>query len=460
MWTATSPHVQFPALEGKISVDVAVIGAGITGLTAAALLKRAGKTVAVIDKSDVAAQDSAYTTAHLTEVFDTRYHDLVQNFGREGARLAAHSSRRAIERIATFVRELKAACEFRRLSGYLFSESEGDLSELECEVEAAKEIGVEAELVDDIPLPFRVKAAIRFPNQAQFHPRKYLVALAKNIPGEGSYVFERSCVRHTRDGDPCWVKTDSGTVTARDVVLATHTPIATDLFFETKMASYRSYAVAAQLSPDASIDGLFWGTEDPYHYIRSYSVSGRNREALVIVGGEDHKTGKQEETKRCYDRLEEYIRSRFDVGSIRHRWSGQISQPIDGLPFIGRSHLAEHFYVATGYSGTGMTFGTLAAMIISDAILGHDNPWGALYDARRVKPIASLANYLFENRDYPTYFLFDHLVAPGSAPICTHMGCRLHRNEAEKSWDCPCHGSRFDSGGRVLNGPALKDLER
>jgi len=290
------------------------------------------------------------------------------------------------------------------------------------------------------------------------------------------------------DGEPCRLETETGTLTARDVVVATHVPL-NKFFIQTKLAHYRSYVLACRVS-GAVPEGLFWDDEDPYHYIRAQEAEG---ETLLIVGGEDHKTGQEDDTEACFRSLLEYARARFDVRSVPYRWSAQVVEPVDGLPFVGRNTLSSHVYVGTGYSGTGMTFGTLAAMISSDLILGRDNPWARLFDATRVKPVAAAKEFVKENVDFPKHLVGDRLkhaegdsfgdVARGEGkivevggkkvaayrdasgavhaldPVCTHLGCLVQFNDAEKSWDCPCHGSRFDSHGKVINGPATRDLE-
>jgi glycine/D-amino acid oxidase-like deaminating enzyme/nitrite reductase/ring-hydroxylating ferredoxin subunit len=487
LWIAGTRYPRFSRLQGDLAVDVAVVGAGITGLTAATLLKAAGKTVAVLEAARVAEGVTGYTTAHLTEVIDASFGTLLSHFGEDGARLAARAARASLDRIAGFVRERGIDCGFRRVPAFYYTEDAGRAEDVREEHEAARRLGLNATLTQDVPLPFPVAAAIRFDDQARFHIRRYLLPLLKAVPGDGSHVFEDTRVVDVHDGEPCRIETESGTVTAGDVVVATHVPL-NKFFIQTKLAHYRSYVLACRVEGPVP-DGLFWDDEDPYHYIRPQEVE---HETLLIVGGNDHKTGQEEDTKGCFRSLLDYARARFDVRGVPFRWSAQVAEPVDGLPFIGRNSLSSHVYVGTGYSGTGMTFGTLAAMITSDLILGRENEWAGLFDATRVKPLAGAKEFVRENVDFPAHLVGDRLKKPegdsfgdlasgegkllevnghrvaayrdasGAVraldPVCTHLGCLVQFNDAEKSWDCPCHGSRFDTRGEVINGPAVKPL--
>ncbi|MBZ4376551.1 FAD-dependent oxidoreductase [Corallococcus sp. AS-1-6] len=487
LWTVTTLPRDFPSLRGDLDVDVAIIGGGVAGLTTAWLLKRAGKKVAVLEMHRVLSGQTGQTTAHLTELLDTPYTTLLKDFGEKGAHLAASSSRAAIEQIASLVETLGIDCGFTRAPGYRYAETDAELRELLQEVSAARQAGLLATFTKEVPLPFPVKGALRVEDQALFHPREYLLALADRIPGDGCHLFENTKVVDIHDGAPCRVVTEDGTVTARAVVEATTTPL-NRVAMHTKLYPYRTYAVAAPL--DAPLEpGQYYDSRDPYHYIRTQRVDGVS---YVIVGGEDHKVGSEEDTASCFAALEAYTRDRFPVKRITHRWSGQVIEPADGLPYIGRNVGSRHVYVATGFSGTGMTFGTLAGMVLSDLILGNENPYAALYDAGRVKPKAGAKDFIQENAEVAFRFVADRLskpdgrhlsdVAPGEgkilevdgrkvavyreedgtphavSPVCTHLGCHVHWNNAERSWDCPCHGGRFSPTGRVLNGPAVKDL--
>ncbi|MFB1481237.1 FAD-dependent oxidoreductase [Corallococcus sp. RDP092CA] len=487
LWTVTTLPRDFPSLSGHLDVDVAIIGGGLTGLTTAWLLKRAGKKVAVLEMHRILSGQTGQTTAHLTELLDTPYTTLARDFGEKGAHLAASSSRAAIEQIASLVETLGIDCGFTRAPAFRYAENERELRELLHEVAAAKQAGLLATFTKEVPLPFPVRGALRVEDQALFHPREYLLGLADRIPGDGCHLFENTKVVDLHDGAPCRVVTERGTVTAQAVVEATTTPL-NRVAMHTKLYPYRSYAVAAPLSGPLE-PGQYFDSRDPYHYIRTQQVDSA---PYVIVGGEDHKVGAEEDTAARFAALEAYTRDRFPVRRITHRWSGQVIEPADGLPYIGRNVGSRHVYVATGFSGTGMTFGTLAGMLLTDLILGNENPYAALYDAGRVKPRAGARDFIQENAEVAFRFVADRLakpdgrhladVAPGEAkilevdgrkvavyreedgtphavsPVCTHLGCHVHWNTAERTWDCPCHGGRFSPTGRVLNGPAVKDL--
>ncbi len=478
----------YPKLEADgLSVDVAVVGGGITGVTTALLLKLAGKKVALLEARRVGSGVTSGTTGHLTEVLDTRYVELEKHFGEDGAALVAASSRAAIEQIATLDARLDAGSGFERIPGYLFSEREDERSSLSEELDCMRRAGLAASS-SQVPLPLPIKAAIRIEDQGEFHPLAYLSSLTAKIPGDGSHVFEHARVLNVDEGEPCRVHVADGpSLRATDVIIATHSPL-NQAVLQTKVAQYRSYVVsgAVQNAPR----GLFWDTSDPYHYIRSYRRDGATD---LIVGGEDHKTGAEEHADESFARLTAYA-ARLGLENPRFRWSAQVVEPLDGLPFIGKNAGAEHVYVATGFSGNGLTFGTLAAMILRDACTGAFNPYAELYDPKRLKPFTKLASFLSENVDYPLHLLSDALKAPTArsldevangdarivrvrgrrvaayrdeqgrlhtvSPICTHLGCHVVFNTNEKSWDCPCHGSRFGVDGDVLDGPASKPLER
>jgi len=486
IWLGDGSCATFPSLRGDVRVDVVVIGGGITGLTAALLLKRAGKRVAVVEARAIGQGVTGGTTAHLTQAVDARYAHLLSSFGPERTAMVAESTRASMDRIAAFVRELGIACEHESVPGFLYSESEEDLQLLHEELEAAQQVGIRVSMTRSVPLPYPVAAAVRFEDQAQFNPCRYVGALAAAVDGDGSYVFEGTHARDVDDGSPCKVTADNGSVTADAVVLATDSPL-TKFFVQTKIAPYRSYALA--FVPRAPIaKALFWDTADPYHYVRTAEMAGVQ---YVVVGGEDHKTGQEEDTSGCFARLTSWARDRFAFDDVPYRWSAQVMEPMDGLPFIGRSSTSSNVWLSTGYSGTGMTFGTLGGMLLSDALQGRSNIWADLYDAHRVHA-SGVKDFVAENLDVASYMLGDRLrgaegtsiaeVRAGEgkvlrldgkkvavfrdeqggvhalSPVCPHLGCLVHFNNAEKTWDCPCHGSRFSTRGEVLHGPALADL--
>jgi glycine/D-amino acid oxidase-like deaminating enzyme/nitrite reductase/ring-hydroxylating ferredoxin subunit len=486
-WLATTPRTHYSALKKPLSFDVAIIGGGITGLTTAFLLKQAGKSVAVIDSHSIASGESGHTTAHLTELIDTRYYDVIAKFGKEKAKEVAAASHESIKKIKEIIEHLSISCDFKQIPGFLYTERKSDRSELKRELEALHQIGVHAKWENEAPLPFRTWGAIHLPNQASFHPRKYLLAIAEAIHGNGSHVFENTQAFEMIDGDPCQITCKAGRIIARDLIVTTHSPSANKVLLHTKLAAYRTYAVAGTLKHTPRLDALYWDTQDPYHYIR-------NQDSVWIIGGEDHKTGMKTDANSSFINLKEYVQSRFGWQELQYRWSGQVLEPIDGLPYIGLNPLSEHLYVATGFSGTGMTFGTVAAILLSDLILNRVNSWAELFNPSRIKPLSTLRTYITENKDFPLCFIKDRLMPSdveslgevhrgegktirfngkkiavyrdlednihGLEPECTHLGCHVRWNNAEASWDCPCHGSRFDVEGNVINGPATQNLNQ
>ncbi|WP_095985269.1 FAD-dependent oxidoreductase [Cystobacter fuscus] len=487
LWTVSAPARRYPPLPGDLEVDVVVVGGGIAGLTTAWLLKQEGKRVAVVEMHRILTGQTGQTTAHLTELLDVSYDTLASDFGEKGARLAAESTRASIEKISSLVERLGIACDFQRLPGYRYAETEDEARQLECEASAARRAGLLCSLTRDVPLPYPVMLALRVEDQAQLHPRAYLQALAERIVGEGSHVFEETQVTDIHEGVPCRVQTTRGVLLCQEVVEATTTPL-NRVLLHTKLMPYRTYALAARLEAPLA-PGLYYDSKEPYHYIRTQRLDGAD---YVIVGGEDHKVGAEEDTARRYLALEEYLRQHFSASRVEYRWSGQVIEPVDGLAYIGRNGGSRHVWVATGFSGTGMTFGTLAGMILSDLILGRDNRYASLYDATRVKPIAGARDFVHENADVAFHFVADRLARPDThdlsevppgegrivevegrkvavyretsggvhalSPVCTHLGCHVHWNNAERSWDCPCHGGRFSPTGEVLNGPPVKGL--
>jgi glycine/D-amino acid oxidase-like deaminating enzyme/nitrite reductase/ring-hydroxylating ferredoxin subunit len=492
-WLETTPETDYPTLTDGVSVDVAVVGAGITGITAAVLLKRAGKTVALIDSKRIVHGASGYTTAKVTAGHGASYTKIRKGFGEEGVRTYAEANEAALERIAEFVEEDGIECDFERKTNYVYAESEEEVAQLRQEAEVERKAGLAVTLVDDTPLPFDVTAALQLENQAQFHPRKYLLALAATVPGDGSHIFENSPVFDVDHGEPCEVRSEGGNLRADDVVLATHLPILDSGLFFTKAYPHRSYAVAAPLGQSPDPQGMYINSGTPTRSIRTL----RDGDGVFIqVGGNGHKTGDEEDTPSRYDQLEGFLRKHWsDAGQIRFRWSTQDYMAHDHVPYVGRLRRGlEHLYVATGYSKWGMTNGTAAALIVSDRILGRPNPWAELFDSKRLVRRAGVSSFVKENASAGIHFFADRLsradgvavqdLAPGSgaivrirgrktavyrdekgtvhalSPVCRHLYCLVDWNAAERTWDCPCHGSRYAGDGRAIQGPTTKDLKR
>ncbi len=489
-WIATTPETAYPPLSGEVAVDVAVIGAGITGLSVATLLKRAGVRVAVIEAGRVASGVTGYTTAKVTSLHGLVYAGLARDLGEERAGLYAEANQAAIERVAVLVHEDGIDCDFRRMAAYTYTEDPKRVVDIQAEAEAGLRLGLPASYVETTELPYPVRAAVRFGDQALFHPRKYCLALARSIPGDGSHLFEMTRATDVEDGAPCTVTTERGTVRAEHVVLATQLPFLDRGGFFAKTYPSRSYALGIRIDGPVP-DGMYLSAEEPARSVRPHPIGD---DMLLILGGEGHKVGQDQDTRRRYAALEAWGREHFPLRGVDYRWSAQDYMPADGVPYIGRLTAgSERIHVATGFKKWGMTTGTVAGMIISDAILGRDNPWAALFDATRLDLTHAAKTLIAENLDVAKRFVGDRLalltappldelargegkivgvqgkriaayrdevgVVHAVSPVCGHLGCLVTWNSAETTWDCPCHGSRYDYDGRAIQGPTVRDLE-
>jgi glycine/D-amino acid oxidase-like deaminating enzyme/nitrite reductase/ring-hydroxylating ferredoxin subunit len=497
IWMASEEIPRRGPLTGDMSTDVCVVGAGIAGLTTAYLLSRAGKRVIVIDDGPIGGGETGRTTAHATNALDDRYYELERLHGEKGARLAAESHTAAINRIEAIVRQEKINCEFERLDGYLFNPPGESIENLERELEAAHRAGlVDLMMVERAPLAsFDTGPCIRFPNQGQFHPLKYLHGLADAIEREGGAIFTGAHAADISGGREGRVETSDGyLINASAIVVATNTPVNDRVVIHTKQSPYRTYVIGIQVPKGAVTRALYWDTPDPYHYIRLESAaSGAGDYDILIVGGEDHRTGQADDEAARFDRIEHWTRERFPMcGEVEYRWSGQVMEPVDSLAFIGHNPLDDdNIYIITGDSGNGITHGTIGGMLVTDLILGRDNLWKDLYDPGRIT-VSSAKDFIKEGintvAQYADWLRGSDVdeqqeIRPGSgavvwdgatkvavyrepngslhrcSAVCPHLGCIVDWNDLEKSWDCPCHGSRFDPYGRVINGPAIGNLE-
>jgi glycine/D-amino acid oxidase-like deaminating enzyme/nitrite reductase/ring-hydroxylating ferredoxin subunit len=494
VWTKNVSLPRFAKLHDNCEVDVAIIGAGITGITAAYLLKKAGCKVALIERGRCGGFDTSNTTAHLTCVTDARLHKLASRFGEDTARLVWDSGRAAIDQIFNIIREEKIRCDFAWVPAYLYAaepKSQSDKNELQKDAALANKFGFPSEITETVPLVKRY--GVKFLHQAKFNPLKYLKALLRVIPGRGSYVFENTEAEEVND-KPMAIKAGGHSIRCSYVVLATHTPLmgktnlASATLFQSKLFLYTSYAVGAKIPRGFAEEASYWDTGEPYDYLRI--DRGRTTD-YAILGGEDHKTGQIKNTEAPYWNLERRLKRLIPAAEIDSRWSGQVIATPDGMPYIGET--AEKQFAATGFAGNGMTFGTLAAMMAADAYRKRQNPWRKLFDVHRTH-LSDAWRYAQENKDYPFYMLRDWLrSAEGKSlqslrrkegkilrlngkkvaafrdehgkvtlcsPVCTHLKCIVEWNNVEKTWDCPCHGSRFGSTGNVLSGPAEEPLEK
>lgn len=485
---------KFPKLTRNTTCDVLVIGGGITGLTTAYLLSQAGKRVCLLERDTIGSGDTYCTTAHLTYVTDLRLSEMAKLFGKQSAGLVWHGGAAAIDTIQEISRREDIDCEFRRIPGFLHASLEKDSDEhksLNADCKLARELGFEASFVESAPVVGR--PATRFANVAKFHPLKYLAGIATAATKLGCQIFEHSEAMEFVE-EPRAVKVNGKQITCDYIVLATHVPLAgkTGLvnatLFQTKLAPYSSYVVGAKISSGDYPEASFWDTTEPYYYLR---IDRTKTGAYAIFGGLDHKTGQVDDMEQRYAKLEKMLCRLIPTAKVDRRWSGQVIETNDGLPYIGET--ADRQFAATGFAGNGMTFGTLAAIMATDAVLGRTNPWSDLFSVNRKKIRGGTWDYITENVDYPYYMLRDWLKGPEAeqtsqvkrgegkllriegrqvacsrddtgelhavSAVCTHMGCLVHWNSTEETWDCPCHGSRFEATGEVIGGPAEKPLE-
>jgi glycine/D-amino acid oxidase-like deaminating enzyme/nitrite reductase/ring-hydroxylating ferredoxin subunit len=491
-WSATTELAPRPALDSDLHTNVCVIGGGIAGLTSAYLAAREGKSVVVLEASSPGAGESGRTTAHLTCALDTSYFELEQLHGPERARLAAESHRAAIDEIEEIVSRERIQCDFQRVPGCLFLSPGHSAETLELEWEAAQRAGLQdIQLKNRGPWPLPASPCLLFPRQAQLHPLKYLSGLADAVERYGGRIYSGAHVEQIQAGDqPVAVVRGGLRVQAKAIVVATNSPFSDKVAIHIQQAPYRTYVIGA-LIPRASLPpALYWDTDHPYHYLRVQPWSPAHD--LLLVGGEDHRTGEAHDTEARFDRLEDWARNLFPaIELVEFRWSGQIEQPWDGLGLIGRDPGGgENVFIITGGAGNGLTNATLGALLVRDLIDGRENPWAQVYDPSR-KPLRGLSRLAQETLHTAAHYL--EYLTPGEAPspeqippgsgavirrglqkiavyrdaagalhersaVCPHLGCIVEWNQTERTWDCPCHGSRFDCYGRVLNGPATRDL--
>ncbi len=477
-----------------LTTDVCVVGAGIAGLTSAYLLAKAGRSVIVVDAGEVGSGQTERTSAHLASIMDDRFYQIERLLGADAAKLAHASHAAAIDRIEAIVKHESIDCDFARVDAYLMFESAEARKK---EFDASKRAGVnDLEEVAKVPVT-NATVAIRYGNQAVFHPMRYLVGLAKRLDQLGVQIFTGKRVTDvkgadTKKGTPCILTfEDQSTMKAHHVIVATNAPAPINDWagIYLKQASYRTYVIGIALNAGSTPNALWWDTQDPYHYVRVMHDPDNDRDVL-LVGGEDHKVGQAGASQERFERLATWTRERFNIeGEIVSRWSGQVQEPADGIAFIGKAPTSgKNVFVITGDSGMGLTHGTLGAMLINDLIAKRDNPWAKLYDPLRKETnlefIKENANTTAQFKDYVTAgeVKNESEVKPGSgalmreglkkvavyrddsgavhkcSAVCTHLGCIVHWNDVEKSWDCPCHGSRFSAKGEPVMGPAVDGL--
>jgi len=496
LWMHQDVAPDAPRLQGRLRCDTVIVGSGIAGLSVAYELASAGRMVIVVDRGRIAGGMTARTTGHLAPVCDDGVSSLTRLRGEETARLFQQSQEAAVERIEQIVNEHDIACNFRRLDAFLFPalgmEPGEARKQQDEEYKALRKAGADVERVKGVPFKgFEDAPAIRYARQATFHPLKYLRGVVAAIEEKGGLLFANSAVTEIEElEDGVRVTSNGGSITAAHAVFATNSPINDRVALHSKMAPYRTYAMAFTVPHDTLPDALYWDMADPYHYVRLNPGPGTTD--YLIVGGADHKSGEADDGDVRFEAIEAWIRSLVpQLGKEVHRWSGQVLDTIDYCGFIGRNPGSGNAYVVTGDSGQGMTHGALAGILLKDLMLTGQSPWAAVYDPARKSP-SGIMNYVRENvtaiKNFAEHLMPGELdsvgeLEPGEggivrngmsrvavcrdrngklharSAVCTHLGCHVHWNSTEQCWDCPCHGSQFAPDGEVLNGPAIAPLE-
>jgi glycine/D-amino acid oxidase-like deaminating enzyme/nitrite reductase/ring-hydroxylating ferredoxin subunit len=489
LWVATAPATSYPSLHTDVDVDVAVIGGGIAGLTAALALKRAGQSVAVLEAARVGTGVTGNTTGKVTSLHRLVYTELAGSHDASIAHAYGQANQAAVEHIARVVADEGIDCDFRRVSNYTYAETDESLDLVKEEAALAARLGLPSAFTADVPLPFPVKGAVRFDGQAQIHSVRYLQGLAHAVDGDGSFVFEESLARAFHDGAPSVVDTERGSVRARDVIVATNLPFGDEGLFDERCYPHRSYVVASR-AQSPRLDATFISVDNPMRSILTVDVDNIS---YVLAGGEGHRAAAGGDTAERYRRLAAFSRDLFGAGEVVFRWSTQDGMPIDGLPFVGlMSPAATHIHIITGLRKWGLTNGTAAALILADMLSGRHNPWAAVFNSNRIITAPTMLRRSLKGSTTAADLTQKPAGEPGEpghpglAPgegrvvdvagektavyadpagriravsaICTHLGCTVEFNPADVTWDCPCHGSRFATDGAVIQGPAARNL--
>lgn len=492
LWEEISPNTaNYPDLNEDIHVDVAIIGGGITGITAASQLRKAGKNIAIIEAEKIGSGTTGFSTGNLYVPVQPYFQTIISKFNLETAKAIAHSRQFAIDYIERNATENNIHCNFSRRPWYLYTNQTEKLSFLNKEMTAFKNMDITINETNTLPFPLPLKKAFVIENQARFNPLQYVINLAASISGKDCHIFEKTRVTSIKEkNNSCILETNKGRVFAKDIIIATHTPTGINLT-QAFTAAYRSYVVGVQLHDNYYPEGQVWDLDKPHHALCTHAISS-DKPDILIVAGNHHKTGQENNTQARYDELETYLRQHFPVTRVSHKWSAQHYHTADGIPYIGlASRFTKHVYLATGYYADGLIYGTLAGIILTDTILKHENPLINLYQANRFDPIKSLPFLMKENTNVLMQYLKDYpfrenihykdikkgegkvITMEGEkwaiskddnnqlhivSAVCTHMKCVINWNNAEKTWDCPCHGSRFTQQGTVIEGPANCDL--
>lgn len=490
-WIASTGTSNYPVLEKDIEVDLAIIGGGIVGITCAYLLKKAGLKVALVEADRIACGTSGHTTAKITSQHDLIYSQLISQVGRDKAKQYADSNEAAIRLMARIIEENNIDCDFKWQNAYVYTQSDKYVKQIKDEVRAAQSLGIKASYLEELPLPFKIKASVQFEGQAKFHPRKYLLKLAQYIDGDGSYIFENTNAVGIEEGEECSVIVENGNkIIASKVIIASHFPFSNFRgLYMARIYQERSYAIAIRAQSKFP-DGVYVSAEKPTRSLRSQVFGDQE---LILIVGENQKTGHGNDVNHHYKNLIDFAHENFDVEEILYRWSAQDCMTMDDIPYIGNINSNHpHIYLATGFKKWGMTTSTVAAMVLKDLIIKGESPWAQVYDPARIINKAGTWTAIKENLDVAVNLISgklsmgdsDNHIGRGQGKVlnlegeklgaykdedgklylvnttCTHMGCQVKWNNAERTWDCPCHGSRFSPTGHVISSPAFKPLDR
>jgi glycine/D-amino acid oxidase-like deaminating enzyme/nitrite reductase/ring-hydroxylating ferredoxin subunit len=492
LWQDDAKPFSTPSRPSRLRYDVAIIGGGITGITTALKLQKAGKACVLFEAETLCFGTTGGTTAHVNTMLDSPYTDIIKNFGKDNGVHIADAAAEVIRTMKSNIEEYNIDCGFEDAEAYVFATNDKQVQELESVYKGLGEVGLSAYFSATIPLSMPFTKAMSVPGQAKFHPVKYVYALARAFEEAGGAIIQHCRIQKVIEGDVfVYIDSQKGQFQTLALIYATHTPPGVNLL-HLRCTPYRSYALAVRLKDEAYPKDLIYDMENPYHYYRTQYI---NEVPYLIAGGEDHKTAHHQNTKSCFRNLELHVRRYFNVDEVTHCWSSQYFEPDDGIPYIG--HLPGHasnVYVATGFGGNGMTYSHMAARVLTNIILQTADPLIALFSPTRIKAVAGFVQFVDHNADVlkqfvNKWFSSDHAeadiskLAPGEAkivkydgnliglskddrgdlhvvdPTCTHMGCSVVWNNSERSWECPCHGARYSPDGKVLTGPANKDLE-
>jgi len=486
---------RFPKLQQDITTEVAVIGAGISGLTTAYLLAKEGKKVVVIEDGEIASGETSRSTAHISNAFDDHYFEVAKLHGKDAAAIVAESHTAAIDQIDAIVTKEGIDCEFERVDGFLFpaSHNSSDIGDVNKEYFAAKEAGLQdVELLQELPIPsIKASPVLRFPRQGQFNPVKYLFGLANVLKNLGVQIFTNTHAAHFTSGHPQVVLTsDNVSVTAEFLVVATNVPVNDRIEMYTKLDPERTVVLVAKIPKGSVKKALYWDTLENYHYIRTAPLNDVSD--YLLVGGEDYRVGENSQTNERIEALKSWTKAFFPmIEQVIGIYTGQIIEPVDTIAYIGRNPLdSDNVFIITGDSGNGITHGTIGGILIRDLILGRPNRWEKLYSPSR-KPTSNIGDFIKHNAKTGLHYaswltpgeksdIEDIIPGTGAvfrcglskvavykdehgkvfecSAVCPHLGGIVTWNNLEKSWDCPVHGSRFDRFGNVVNGPANKGL--